>query len=379
MNEQSYILPKFYRNLAILFFLISIGALFLIFYLSWTKLTIVLTLKTEKVGQEMIFNISENSDSAPGSVPGRILEIDMQESANFPATGKKQASTDIVGEVTIVNNYSKEQKMIATTRLASFDKPDLVLVRLKNDVTVLPGKSVKVQVYAENPDTFVEIKPMKFIIPGLWEPLREKIYAENQEILTKGSFGISILAENDIKDAENKLKEKLQKQALDETSEKLDSSQLLWPKLFTFKTENSTSSAQIGQEASEFTLDIKLKAVVIAFAEDKLADLAESRIREKMVSGQKTVSLDKKSFSYEVQSYDLENKTASVKVKFESEVSTGDIDSIDKSKITGLSENEIRSYFAQFSKIKEIEIIFQPSLISKAPKNKDKINIEISK
>ncbi len=378
MSEKLYILPKFYRNLAISFSFFSLVLFLAVIYSVWAKVTINIILAAEKVNQEMIFSIEENAEFGNDNiVAGRILAMEIEESGIFKATGKEAVSSDIVGEITIINNYSKEQKLVATTRLASPQNPNVVLIRLKRDVIVPAGEQLKVQVYAENLDDFTEIKPMKFIIPGLWGPLQEKIYAENSELLIKGGY-MTVLTEDDIEKAQDELKDRLYKKALNDTGSYLESGQALWPKLFTAKVVDFSHDVLVGQEVDEFSLSMKLEAIVIAFDEDWLINSAEKRIKEG-IDSQKLAGLNRESFSYSVNNYDIDGKKASIKAVFDGEVYIGKVDSIDKFRIAGMTEKEIKLYLSQFIEIKEADIIFYPSWLKRAPKSKEKIEIKISR
>jgi len=379
MPSQNYILPRPYRVLAFIFFVFSLLILVSVIYLIWSKVIITIIPNTTKVNQELIFAVKEGDfAAADNAVKGKIITLEVEGQDVFLATGSKTVQSDVVGEVTITNNYTQDQTLVETTRLADPNDLNKVLLRLKKTVTVLAGKQIKVPVYPANADDFKEIKPMKFVIPGLWGPLREKIYAENSKVLTKGGYGALVVTEADLTQAEQALKEKLRQKALADVNQQLVPQESLWPKLVSTQVQNVTYDAQVGQEAAEFTASMKLKAITVVFDENELISLARKKLQEDSSQQNKFVNLDSKSFSYSIQGYDLDKKEATVKVSFAGLVLAGLPDKFDRNKLLGLSENEIKSYFSQFPEVKAVEVEFHPGWLKKTPRLQEKIEIEIA-
>jgi len=382
MREQGYNLPRSYRKIGIGFFLLAILTLVLGFYLIWAKVTITIYPSAAETSQELIFTIKEGTGISSfledEVVPGKIKIVEVEGSSPFTVTGSKLVRSDIVGEVTIINNYSKEQTLIETTRLADPSDPETVLVRLKKTITVNPGQQIKVQVYPERPDDFKDIKPQRLIIPGLWGPLQDKIYAQNSETLSNAGYAVSVVTNDDLAQSEKDLKEQLYLQSLSEASQQLEAQETLWPKLVSAKIESVSHDAQVGDEAAEFTTTMKLKAVVVVFDESHLISSARNRLKADLAENQQLVDLDSKSFSYAVEEYDLDQAEATVRATFQSSsIPLGADQFLDKSKLLGLTKEEIEVYFSQFPEIESVEVKFQPGWLKKTPRFKNKINIEI--
>ncbi len=381
MRGQGYILPKSYRRLGLGFFGLAVLVLVFVLYLIWAKVTIILIPDSEEISQELIFNIKESGGLPTldnnDVVAGKVKLIEVEGGNNFVATGSQSVESDIVGEVTITNNYSKDQALVETTRLAAPDKPDKILVRLKKSVTVPAGQQIKVQVYPDNPAEFQDLKPMKFIIPGLWGPLQEKIYAENSEVLSRGQKA-SVVTPEDLTQAENKLKDELYQKALAEINNQLEPPQTLWPKLVSIKVKEFNSDVQAGEEVAEFTASMKVEAVVVVFDENQLISLARERLKVNLPPDKQLIGLDQKSFSYTVQDYNLDRGEATIKVSLTGSSRLTNIgDLFDKSKLVGLTEEDIKSYFSQFGNIKSVEVKFQPAWLKKTPRLQEKIEIKI--
>lgn len=383
MRQQGYLLPKNYRNLGLAFFALSLILLVFVFYLIWAKVTIVIIPNTEKTSHELIFDIKEGVKSTAEKenivVSGKIKKIDASGSETFSATGSKTVGSDAVGEVTIINNYSKNQTLIATTRLASPDNPDKVLVRLRKTVDVPAGQKIKVQVYTDDPDNFTNLEPMRFIIPGLWQPLWDKIYAQNSQTLSREGQLVSFLTPSDLEQAESRLKDKLYQKALAEVNQQLENQEVLWPKLVLVKVAEFSPDTEVNEEVAEFTAKMILEAVIVVFNEDEFISLARNKLKSENLADKKIIDLNPKTFSYEVLNYNLDTKEANVKVSFEADsIVSGLEELLDKSKLVGLTEEEVKSYFSQFGEVKSVEVKFHPSWLKKTPRIQEKIDIEIA-
>src|SRR3989344_3591534 len=382
--DSNYILPRFYRRFAWLYFFLAVILLFFIFYLIWANVTIIITPAQGKVSHEFVVDVKESSSitalKPDDFVNGKIRQFEVEGTQIFPATGSKAMTSDVVGEVTIINNYSKEQTLVATTRLAALEKPDTVLVRLKKTVVVPAGGQIKVQVYPEKVDEFTTLPPMRFIIPGLWGPLQDKIYAENENALGEGNQTISFVTAKDLEQAQKSLKEKLFQQAISEFNQQLQPPDTLWPKLVSADISEINFDVQEGEEVAEFSATMKLKAVVVVFDESQVFSLAREKIKNSLTSDQQLVNLNPKSLSYLVDHYDLDNKVANVKVYVEGSSVLGESSKLlDKSNLLGKTVDEIKSYFSQYPEVQSVEVIFSPPWLQKMPRIKDKITIEIKK
>ncbi|OGY44791.1 MAG: hypothetical protein A2729_02805 [Candidatus Buchananbacteria bacterium RIFCSPHIGHO2_01_FULL_39_14] len=382
MVKKDILLPKIYGKIGVVFFSLSLLILILTSYLIWAKVTIHLAPSAEQINQEFDFIIKEDvgltSLEINDIIKGIIKMVEVSQTSSFTATGSKKGESDIVGEVTIINNYSKEQALIASTRLALPANPEKVILRLKSNVAVSAGKKIKVPVYAEDKENFKELKPARLIIPGLWAGLQDKIYAENETTLSAGSNIINFVEQKDLTNAEATLKDQLYRRALTQVNQQLDQQQSLWPKLVSANMEEAKFDTQANAEATQFSGTMKLKAIVVVFDEPALIAKAREKIKAGLPAEKQLVDLDPKSFKYEVLEYNLENKTAKIKVKLlASSVLAQAASLIDKAKLTGLTEEQVQSYFSQFPQIKSVQIKFKPFWLKKTPRLQDKIEIKI--
>lgn len=383
MREQGYMLPKTYRKVGLGFFVLAIIAFGSVFYLIWAKVTIIITPAGENISKNFSFNVRE-PDIIPSLdqdevIPGKIKLVKVQGSDVFEASGINLIESDAVGVVTVFNNYSKGQPLIATTRLASPDDPDTVLVRLKEDIDIDPGQQIKVQVYTDDPDSFEDIKPMKFIIPGLWLGLQDKIYAESYGTLSSEGYKVSVVTQEDLDKALVQLEEMAYQRALIQVNQELETQETLWPKLVSTKIVELTYGSEVGDEVVEFTASIDLATAIVIFDESKLISMARKKLKNDSLPGSQSIDLNPSSFSYTVESHNFETQEAEISVSMEgTSVIANSLDSIDKGELVGKTEEEVKEYFSQFDEVESVEIKFQPAWLKKIPRIKSKINLEIA-
>ncbi|MAF13390.1 MAG: hypothetical protein CMI53_00650 [Parcubacteria group bacterium] len=376
-------LPRSFLKIGLIFLILSIVVFGAAFYLIWAKVTIIITMDSEKISREFVFDVKEPtiipSLEEGEAVPGKLKLVVVEGDLSTEATGSRSVDSNVVGEVVITNDYSKEQKLITTTRLAAADDPDTVLVRLNKDITVAPGEKIKVQVYADDYDAFKKIEPTRLIIPGLWGPLQEKIYAQVESSLDKIDIEVAVVTQEDLDKAENDLRDQLYQKALSEVNQQLENHETLWPKLVSAKVIESGHDTEVNEEAAEFKTTLKIEAAIVVFDESKLINLARERIKTEMPEEQQLIDLDPTSFSYLVESYSFESNEATVKVNLEANSIGSDTSGfLDKSLLTGKTEEEIKSYFSQFPQVKSVEVRFQPVWLKKTPQFQGKIKVEIA-
>ena len=382
MKDQNIILPKFYSNFALIFFSATILLLIFIFYLVWARVTIVIQPSSEAVDYEFTFNVKEYAEipsyKKQDFVNGKIFQFEFEDSKSSPASGSKPLLAGVAGEVTIVNNYSQPQTLTETTRLVAPENPDKVLVRLKKTITVPAGQTMKVQVYFDNQEVAKVLPPMRFIIPGLWGPLQDKIYAENENNLGDSSQSISVVTDDDFNTAKKNLEDELYKKAISEVNQQLQAPELLWPKLVSADASEVSYDVKVGDETSEFSANLKIKAVVIVFDESQVLSMAREQIKNNLAAGQQLVSLNPKDFSYSIDNYDFDQKTAVIRAVIKGNATiTESSELLNKDELTGKTKLEIQAYFSQYPEIESVELKFVPAWLKKTPQIKDKIQIEI--
>lgn len=372
-----FTLPPRYTKFAVIFVAAGLVMLAGAFLMTWSSATIVITPKSAIAKQQILFDVRPGASPKAEPkllVPGMVTTTSTTVTDTFNGTGTSSVKSDIVGEVKITNTTNKDQVLVATTRLAAADKPGSVLVRLKNQVTVQAGKSVTVAVYAEKLDTFSEIKPMRLIIPGLWQPLHDKIYAENTVTLKVGGSTVASVVEEDMVNAEKLLKQKASEKALELFNASLPSDQVLWPKLVQSEIISSSFDSKVGDQVSTFTGSATIQMTVVSFDESQFISMARSYFKSGQ-AGQVLRDINSSSLMYELVS--VSPDIASIRATVEGS-GISDTSSLDHSQLVGKSIDDARKYVMDNFDAESVIVKVQPVWRTILPADAGRINIMIT-
>ena len=369
--------------MVISFIVLTLLLVLVILYFSFNKAVITIIPSEETISVESIVNIEEESPVggliSETSMSGKVLEVEKESSQTFQSTGSKIVESEVIGKVTIINNYTKNQPLTRTTRLLT---PDGILFRTNEGVTVPAGGQVEVEIYADDPSQIQgkTIKPTKMTIPGLWGGLQDKIYAQNDVLITSEGRKVTIVSQNDLDSAEDKIVGELIKEAVIELEQSLAGDYEVLSAVTYKEVLESNTDAKVGDEVDEFDFNVKAKITIIAFDKNDLLALAEAELIDMLPDDKILFRINKESLTYSLESYDVDNKTASAKVHLEGTMVLNSSSPIlDKEKLKGLDEQEVKLYLNSFQAIKDVEVKFSPFWVSSVPKLKDHIEIEVKK
>ncbi len=370
---------KLYRSIALTFIFFTFLLLVTVFYFSVVKMTIILVPDQKRISNNMIFDVYDKERVSSGNANGLggvVNFLDLTYKKTYPATGEEIIGQEVVGEVIIINNYTKNQPLVATTRLLS---PDGKLYRLKKTVNVPAGGTVKVAVYADEPKEEMAIGPTKFTIPGLWAGLQDKIYAESKGKFVYQKKIKKHIKQEDIDNALRDLKQELLLKAKSDVNEVYkDYSQVIY-KIDDNSIETKING-KVGDEVDNFLVEIKAKVMVVAFSGEEAAKLAKQKFIASLPPNKEMISFDKNNIIYSLNNFDYDGGTATINATFEGRVTLREGASIiDIDKILGLNQKQLDAYLSSLPEISGFEVKFYPSFIKKVPRLKDRIKVEVKK
>ncbi|MCK5510038.1 hypothetical protein KAI65_00635 [Candidatus Parcubacteria bacterium] len=368
-----------YRRIAYFFIFLVIILIGFIAYFSLVKVNIALVPNQERISNNIIFDIydKETGKSESGSaITGIVRDIVIEVEKEFEAGGTEVIGKEVGGDVIIYNNYTKNQPLVANTRLITQDGK---LFRIKNTINVPAGGSTQIEVYADAPSAEMAVESAKFTIPGLWAGLQDKIYAETKTSLDYKQKVKKYITQNDIDDKARELKQLLIAQAKKEINEKYkEYSQIIYK-----INENSVESeikGEVGDEVDTFSYSMSAEVVVVAFDESKTAELAKQKFLSALSENKDLISFDEKNIVYSLNNFDTDAGTANINASFEGKVGLKkDCDVVEVEKILGLNNEQLEVYLKNLDEIAGYEIKYTPSFIKKVPKLIDRVNIEIKK
>lgn len=365
-----------YRKLALSFAALTALLSVVIFYYSFSRVTLAIIPIQEKISDSSIIEIADQSADASGRIAGVVRQAPLEQSRVFTSSGKEVLGQEVTGKVTIINNYMKNQPLVATTRILSSDNK---LFRLKNTVNVPAGGKAEVEVYANEAKPDMAIGPSKFTIPGLWAGIQDKIYAQSGEPMKYSEKVKYMIKQSDIDGAVAELRRGL----LDSARQTISQAYQEYDQTLLEIDDNSISQepdGKVGEEKQNFTLKMKIMITLAAFKDDDVFDQAKTRLIASLADDREIAEFSKKDLVYSLESFDLSQGLATVKVTASAKTTLKpDAKIIKKNNLAGLSLDQLKSYLDSLPEVAGYEIKFFPSFMKKVPRLADRIEIVIKK
>ncbi len=418
-----------YRKLAYAFLLLTVIIFLSVLWLSTVQATVDIRAERTSVRADQLVEIQRVPQS--GQIPGRILQTRVRRvSQEFEVKGAGEAtssttptakpadnpspttttsaqpaaksssttssaSTVVRGEVTIVNNYSKPQTLVRTTRLLT---PEGKLFRLDKQVVVPAGGQVTAPVYADKAGLDYLIGPSKFTIPGLWVDLQTLIYAETKkgfqaktdagevinptqpEPITPApstGTGAKVVTSQNIDEAHGLIFDLVVEQAKRSLAAEVGDARLNGSAYFV-KILSKEVSVRPGQSARTFTAGIEVEVTGVFYSMDDMQALIRSRLKEKLPEGREFLPFNEKNIVYTLESADVSAEQAKLRVVADAEYRlTASVPGLDKGEMTGKSAEEVTERLKQIDGVNEVTVQMKPSWLRKLPSLKDHITVNI--
>ncbi len=365
-----------YRKRAFFFIFLTIILLVAIFYFTFSKLTVYISPSEEVVNNNVLLDVhnKDNNNINSTSLSGDVMALEIEDEGTYQSTGEEVIGEEIVGTVKIINNYSKDQPLVATTRLLS---PNDKLFRITEAVTVPAGSSVEVEIYADEVSRDMAISPTTFTIPGLWAGLQDDIYAESEEGFVYKTKTEKYLTVSDVEKAQNDLEKKMIAEAKEIANSMFDDDyNILYD--IDDSLDTYTTEAVVGDKLEQFDMQANTKVIVVAFLKDEARELARNKLDLLVPSNKEIKEFDESNLTYSLDNYNVKDGNATVKIRFSGLISMSDDNEIiDKKQLVNLNRQQIRKYLDTYPEIKNYTLKFKPAFLDKAPSLADRIEIKI--
>lgn len=365
---------NFYSKLVSFFLLLTIVAIGVVLHFALAKVNIKLynNLENKEVSVLITMQAEDSQDIAPDAILGKIISNDLELSASVTSSQEMISSAKAGGYVTIYNNYSKNQPLIKTTRLLT---PDDKLFRISEGVTVPAGGQVEVWAEADQEGEEFVTEATTFIIPGLWEGLQDKIYAESLDGMKMQSLPNFVVTEESLAAAQEEIKTQATAQSLEYINELLSDQLAIDANRLKFDFQTLAGS-QAGDISKETKLSQKISVHGLVFDKEALFDKAQEKFSKELESDQTLVNFEQETMTYDILEINTDKQEAIIEVRTNVVISSSEnIWDIDKSELIGLDEQGLRNYFSQFD-IEKVDIAFSPFWVKKVPRLKDHIIID---
>lgn len=366
---------RLYTKLIIALLILTVAAIFLILHFALAKATIKIFSQIENKSEKIIIPLQvENSGPLnPEAILGQILNTQLELDISLASQSTTTLSDSAQGLVTIYNNYSKDQTLVKTTRLLSADNK---IYRIQEKVNIPSGSSATVWAVADEAGADYVMAPGKLTIPGLWEGLQDKIFAESKAGFKLESLPTYAVSAENLEQAKNELRQQAIDKALENINGSLSDNLKITDDRLYIKTETLDTS-YIGQNSP--TCDLKQKFTIygLVFSPSDLQKIAENKFNKNLDSSQSLIEFLPEKFNYQISEINTQDNSAILEANVEAKInSSSRVWSIDKDKLLGLDETAIKQYLQEELNIDQVEVKFFPWWVKKAPTLKDHIIIE---
>lgn len=386
-KKSSSLALSLYKKIAISFVLLTALLLVVVFYFSTARARIIVIPESQEIKSDLVVEVL--NDEGFGLVSGEeatfkgiFLEKEVEVTKEVEATGTKMVTSKLTGTATIFNKSSGGQALVVKTRLLNKDN---VLFRIDERVFVPAGGSVEVGIYADDPESIEGIvEPGHWTIPGLWTGLQDVIYAETSETLSGGDREIKYVTAADVTRAKEEVMAQILTQVNQEVKNNVEELQLtnnlgeLTYYIFKEDIGFYNCDEEEGAEVAKFNCEGKGKVKAVIFQKNDLENMIKNRLSIEIPDGLRLISFNKDNYSFNVDHYNREEDSVSLKVSaYGLATITTDSEIIDLAKIGGKNKDDAIYMLEQEKFVKEADIVISPFWLKKVPRVRDRVTVEI--
>ncbi|MDD5738387.1 MAG: hypothetical protein PHY72_00455 [Candidatus Pacebacteria bacterium] len=321
-------------------------------------------------------------------IPSQIIEKEMEKWATFQSTGRGTEQSGASGTIFVYNEINPPTPLNLKEGTRFVSSKDGKIYKAKSKVslpqaTIVNGKIVasvtEVPVVAQQEGEEYNIAPAKFSVPGLaGTTLYYSIWGESKEKIDGGSQKeVQEITQQDMDLAKDSITKGLQAELLTALKEQVPAGFFLNQEVVSFNEPDISCSQEVGAKVAEFNCYLKLKATATIFKEADLKLMAKSFIESKLSS---TKKLQEQSLTTTIKPRGgiTENGDLVLDLK----VGANLYNAIDTNRLLGDLAGESKDGIkvllkSEYPQIERADVKLWPFWIEKAPKNLNKIKIDI--
>lgn len=387
---QPPVAPRLYRDIAVTFLGLTVVVIGVVVWMSSVRATVSVRVKRNVA--KITSGVSIAKSPEQGELQGRVVEGTFDNIQEFKVKEQASSTPSVVmsvtkGRVRIVNNYSKPQTLVKTTRLLS---PDGKLFRINATVTIPSRKTVDVDAYSDQSGKeYLLASGAKLTIPGLWIDLQKWIYAESITAFSGEGKTAKLVTAADLSEAQSTLQDAVVDQAkrtlvaeagipAEKLGDACTDESGCWNVVYFVKPIEKKSNVTAGQESDAFLAQVKVKVTAVFYPEKDMELFVRSKFKEQLPDGRELVDFSPSQVTYHLDEADASMERA--KISFEAEAAsrlTAQSTALSKDAIAGLSVAAAKDALTKIDGVESAEIRLQPSWASKVPSKKDAIELKI--
>ncbi len=328
-------------------------------------------------------------DLQAGKIPAKVIQVERELFQDFPATGASSNEGYATGVITVYNKYSPATpfNFKAKTRFISdsgkyflsVGKISIPAAKYVNGKLV-PGQT-DVKVIAIESGADYNIDASNFAIPGLvGTAFYSSVYGVSNDKMSGGFASSSkLVTAGDIADAKGALSKKVQDIAMQSLRDQIAADGLvLFDNAITKTITEDAPSVKAGAQVDSFNYKMKAQVSALVFSESDLKDYTKNYTAAQIPGGQ---TILEKSFKLEYNPINIDLGKGAIGLQLKISAATyPKVDSKDLSaSLEGKNSGEINGviYNDFDQQVSALKINFWPFWVSSAPKNPDRIKINL--
>lgn len=358
--------PPVYQRIAYTFIALTLIVVFAALWLSSVRAQVTVTAASYSTSVQVPVDIAKSPQV--GQLQGRVVHGEFDKVQEFPVDNQADVTatdTVVVGTMRIVNNYSREQTLVKTTRLLTTDGR---LYRIDQTITVPPKETMTVTAHSDQAGSQYVLQPgTQLSIPGLFSGVQPYIYAEVDSGFTGGSQVTNSVSAQDITNAEQTLQASVEQQA-EATLAAEAGAGSDWKSVYVTKLLSKSVNVTAGTNADSFMATVKLDVTGVFFSEADMEALVRQKIQNQVPDGSAIVGFDPSTITYTVASDDPDLEKAHVVAAAQATTRLSDQSpELSPDKIAGLDVQEAHDKLMAVDGVKSVDIQLRPVWIHKLP------------
>ncbi len=363
-----------YRRIVTVFLVLTVLVAVMVAYVVLSRAYVVVLSKQEAASADFIIDVAAKPSS--GEVSGQVLQAEDSLTSTFPSTSVVKIDVPAEGKVKISSTLFRPQTLIATTRLLT---PDGVLFRLKKTVVIPADGSVTADVFADKPGITGAVGDAAFTIPGLNSETSRFFAVTTAAPIDGGVKDQHMLTKEDVDAAAETLAAKLKGSLVDTLRQKAKDTGLKSAGEFvTYDTVKKSADVPVGDEGTQFSLTLDLKATGVFYDVKAFADLVKSNITEHLPYGRGLLSIEEGSMTTDVEKIDLVANRANLHVTAKGiTVLSSDSPALRKEMLLGVTVDAAKKYLERIDGVSSASVRVMPFWIGRLPNVPEHISIEV--
>jgi hypothetical protein len=351
-------------------------------YFVLPKATVTIKTDTVSVASNLSMKASTTAKAADEqtlTVPAEQREVKKTDTQKTPATGKKDVGTKAAGGVTFstqTNCISPVQNVPAGTGVSAGDLTFVTQAGASFSPTGIEGgkcifTSGEVNVVAQSAGDKYNLSPRAYTVAGF-----SGVSAEGTAMTGGTSKILSIVSQQDIEGAKQKILEAFNVGAKEEVTKQLKDSGFL-PLTDTFKASDPlvTSSPNVDAEASEVTVTVVVRYTMTGAKQDELKKLLQADIKKRIDTSKQKILDDGLDKAIIKVTDKKNNGDTSFTLQAEGSAGVQQDASAIKREVAGKKRGEIKAMLQSRPGVKDVAVSYSPRWVTTTPKSTDKITV----